>query len=113
MNIILLIVYIIIINNMNFGRPIYEKSLWMTVFPQYPSPCFSFSFTLTPTPRVFYFYSPQSSSVNRIKDVGRDITSFKTQLSLAPNIYACIAGQLFPSILYNHHYSPQSLMDSF
>ena len=38
---------------MNFGRPIYEKSLWMTVFPQYPSPCFSFSFTLTPTPRVF------------------------------------------------------------
>ena len=82
-------------------------------FSPVPKPMLFFFFHPYAYPKGFYFYSPQSSSVNRIKDVGRDITSFKTQLSLAPNIYACIAGQLFPSILYNHHYSPQSLMDSF
>ena len=97
---------------MNFGRLILRNTLLDDSF--FPSTqVHAFLFHPYVYPKGFYFYSPQSSSVNRIKDGGRDITSFKTQLSLAPNIYACIAGQLLPSILYNHHYSPQSLMDSF
>ena len=40
------------------------------------------------------------------------IANFKKQLSLAPNIYACTAGHVLPSILYNHYYSPHSLMGS-
>ena len=74
----------------------------MTVFSPVPKSMLFFFFHPYVYPKGFYFYSPQSSSVNRIKDGGRYITSFKTQLSLAPNIYACIAGQLLPSILYNH-----------
>ena len=42
-----------------------------------------------------------------MKDGVPSITNFKKQLSLALNMYACIADQLLPSIFYNHHYSPQ------
>ena len=36
------------------------------------------------------------------KDGGCGITNFIKQLSLAPNMYACIAGQLLPRNLYNY-----------
>ena len=63
-------------------------------------------------PQGFLFLLSAIVLYSKIKDGGRDITNFKKQLSLSPNMYARIAGQLLPSILYNYHYSPQSLMGS-
>ena len=79
-----------------------------------PSPPFPpFSFHPYAYPKGLYFYSQQSSSVIRSKMAAEAcIANFKKQLSLAPNIYACTAGHVLPSILYNHHYSPHSLMGS-
>ena len=96
---------------MNFGRLIYEKSLWTTVFPRHTGPCFLFLSPLR-LPQGFFLLLSAIVLYNKIKDGGRDISSFKKRLSLSPNMYARIAGRLLPSILYKYYYSPQSLMGS-
>ena len=83
----------------------------MTVFPQNPSPCFSplplphlFHFTLMPTLKIF-ISTLAIFLCNKIIVGGRGSKNFVKQLSLAPNIYACVTGQLLLSIFYNYHYS--------
>ena len=94
MNIILLIVYIIIINKLNFGKLIYEKS--SCPFPHHPSPCFLFLSPLR-LPQGFFLLLSAIVLYNKIKDGGRDIRTLKRDFHSPPICTPALPAGYFPA----------------